>query len=220
MMDGPFFKLAVPWQQLFDPDVVGDGPQAVAFTDDGVPMRFAHVQYGTRRPDIGYTVRIGGVSVDVAALWAAKGTAAYVSGNGGFPDLIEDITQAIVAPVSASIALQINRNGTTVAVPSSSPAINGQWTTVPSATVGDGYEVEVTVASSNGKGTLTGSPLGVYTPLGSAFGLTLSVAKVSGQGVEEALRTLQFRYRRIGSANVLLTRNINVRALAQVNNEG
>lgn len=64
----------VDFEDLFDPDVNGDGPSAPGYMVNGVPMRFAHVQYGSRRGDVGR--RIDGVG-DLASLWAAKGTAQY-----------------------------------------------------------------------------------------------------------------------------------------------
>lgn len=71
----------VDFDDLFDPDVVGDGPVAAFLKRaDGTPLRYAHIQYGAQRADVNR--RSGGV--DVSKWWAAKGTAAYV-GSGGVP---------------------------------------------------------------------------------------------------------------------------------------
>lgn len=65
----------IPFEDLFDPDIVGDGPVAQGYRDsNGQPLRFAHIKYGQRRADVGR--RIAGVG-DLANLWAAKGTAQY-----------------------------------------------------------------------------------------------------------------------------------------------
>lgn len=64
----------VDFDDLFDPDITGDGPVAGTYRRaDGQPLRYAHVQYGSRRGDVGR--RQGGS--DLATLWAAKGTASY-----------------------------------------------------------------------------------------------------------------------------------------------
>lgn len=62
------------FDDLFDPDVMGDGPTANGYRRNGQPLRYAHIQYGQKRGDVGY--RSGGI--DVSNLWAAKGTATYV----------------------------------------------------------------------------------------------------------------------------------------------
>ncbi len=64
----------VDFDDLFDADVMGDGPVATAYRrPGGQPLRYAHVRYGARRGDVGR--RQGGQ--DLASLWAAKGTASY-----------------------------------------------------------------------------------------------------------------------------------------------
>ncbi|MEI2454579.1 hypothetical protein [Lysobacter firmicutimachus] len=69
----------VSFDDLFDPDLNGDGPTAGFLRRiDGTPLRYAHIQYGAQRADVNR--RSGGV--DVARLWAAKGTASYVSDGG------------------------------------------------------------------------------------------------------------------------------------------
>lgn len=63
----------VAFEDLFDPDIVGDGPTAAGYRSGGVLLRFAAIKYGTKRADVGYRVN----DVDVSNLWAAKGTASY-----------------------------------------------------------------------------------------------------------------------------------------------
>ncbi len=153
-MNGPFFKQAVPWHDLFEPDTVGDGPQALAYTDDGVPMRFAHVQYGTRRPDIGFTVRIAGVSVDVAALWAAKGTAVYVNTNA-IPANVRREAEGSPPSVTAVASITFLRNGFVEFLPEDYPpaayVLNG------SATVGDQYRIRFRLLDRSTLGVLSGT---------------------------------------------------------------
>lgn len=63
----------IDFDALFEPDIMGNGPAADGYRSNGQPLRYAHVQYGARRGDVGYRVR----GQDVASLWAAKGTATY-----------------------------------------------------------------------------------------------------------------------------------------------
>lgn len=64
----------VEFSELFDPDVMGDGPAARGYSSNGVPFRFADIKYGSKRADIGYAES----SVDLSNKWAAKGTASYL----------------------------------------------------------------------------------------------------------------------------------------------
>lgn len=75
-MASPFRNPAnVDLEQLFDPDVRGDGPTASFLRyPDGTPLRFAAIQYGSKGPDVGYAPIDGS---DVSNLWAAAGTAVY-----------------------------------------------------------------------------------------------------------------------------------------------
>lgn len=63
----------VAFEDLFAPDIVGDGPTAAGYRSGGGLLRFAAIKYGTKRADVGYRVN----GVDVSNLWAAKGTASY-----------------------------------------------------------------------------------------------------------------------------------------------
>jgi len=68
----------VLFSDLFDPDVIGDGPKA-GFDVSGVPQHFAALKYGLKRANIGYAIN----GSDLSNLWAAKGTASYpLSING------------------------------------------------------------------------------------------------------------------------------------------
>lgn len=79
MASGHRFQ-GVDFDDLFDQDVMGNGPSASAYRrPDGQPLRYAHVQYGARRGDVGR--RQGGQ--DLAALWSAKGTATYTLSING-----------------------------------------------------------------------------------------------------------------------------------------
>lgn len=63
----------VDFSDLFDADIVGDGPTAPGYKINGVPLQFADIKYGSKRADIGYAES----GVDISNKWAAKGTASY-----------------------------------------------------------------------------------------------------------------------------------------------
>ncbi len=63
----------VDLDDLFDPDVVGDGPSAPGIQSGSVPLKYAAIKYGTKRADVG----VANAGSDVSNLWAAKGTASY-----------------------------------------------------------------------------------------------------------------------------------------------
>ena len=137
----------VPLHELFDPDIVGDGPAAPGFREGGVPLKFASITYGTKGPDV--KKRSGGA--DISNLWAAAGTAVYVNLDT-FDELIESIQEGSSAPVTAYAGFTFNRNGTFTTTMGSS----GSWG--PSAVdTGDAYDLRITkLAGSNSIGTMTG----------------------------------------------------------------
>lgn len=169
-MSGRFLKQNTPWEELFDPDIIGDGPQASAFLDEGTPMQFAHVQYGQKRNDIGFTVRIAGVDVDVTSLWAAKGTARYVIASA-VPSLIYALSEGSSAPVSSSASISFGRDG----VVAFSPAdyLPANFLLPSSPTVGDAYKVRFRLVAKSSVGTVTGV-LNVFTVINQSLQVTLS----------------------------------------------
>lgn len=82
-MSSPFRTITgQDFDDLFDPDVIGDGYTATFLRRaDGTPLRYASASYGSVRADVGARDATG---VDVARRWAAKGTAVYALPiNGG-----------------------------------------------------------------------------------------------------------------------------------------
>lgn len=72
-MPSGYRSQGVDFDDLFDPDVVGDGPAAAGYTVAGAPLKYAALKYGTKRANVGYAVN----GSDASNLWAAKGTASY-----------------------------------------------------------------------------------------------------------------------------------------------
>lgn len=80
---------SVDFDDMFDPYVQGSKPANTGIRVGGVDIanRYAPVAFGARRANTGYRNAAG---VDVAALFAAKGTATYPTtpppgGGGGVP---------------------------------------------------------------------------------------------------------------------------------------
>ncbi|UPG87041.1 hypothetical protein L2Y94_06700 [Luteibacter aegosomatis] len=96
-------SLGVDFDDMYDPDVIGDGPSFAQLADKGVPRRYAHIQYGSRQRDSGY--RINGS--DTSNFWAAKGTAVYALAING-----RSYTANNQSRGGAGVRLQILGNGT------------------------------------------------------------------------------------------------------------
>lgn len=196
----------VDFDDLFDPYVTGTPPAATGYrTSGGVDLagRYAPLVYGTQRADVGYRIAGG---ADVATLWAAAGTATYVSPTAGLPAEVYVYVGSSVGPVTAVASFSLARNGTTSWTTSGA----GAWYPGAPAGIGDGYDVEFTISGGVG-GTLTGSALNTRLPLSSARGLTLTVTTNSSA---TATRTVTADIRRVGESAILGTRTFPLTAEA------
>ena len=153
-MPTEFASDGIDFEDLFDPDIVGDGPQATWLENLGAPLRFAALAYGTKRADVGYDD--GGV--DVSNLWAAKGTAAYNP---------KSVTAASVGGAvtnPASIRVRIFTNGTISYTVTGTNTANGNGTfnyvpTVAGASAPYDFRISgsgFAIKSTGTAGTLTG----------------------------------------------------------------
>lgn len=134
------------FDDLFDPDVVGDGPSAPALTVDGVALKYAALAYGTKLADIG----IHQDHVDVTNLWAAKGTAVYAlpfHGKGYARSAAASSGQT--GTISASLGLVMMNDGTySISGSGTGSGDSGRW--LPNgASVAD-YEVMFTYGITAG----------------------------------------------------------------------
>lgn len=169
----------VPLHELFDPDIMGDGPDAPGFREGGVPLKFASIAYGSKGPDV--KKREGGF--DISNKWASAGTAVYVNLDA-FPELIEDVQVGSSAPTTSSVGFTFHRNGTFITVPTG----GGNWG--PSATdAGDAYDLRITkLTGSNSAGDMSGvladpSSGPVQVQLNTSRGILLENVKVTGGAI-------------------------------------
>lgn len=83
------------FDDLFDPDIVGDGPTAAIFEDpDGTLLKYANVKYGTAGSNVGFKLSN---NADVATIWAKKGSASYAT-----PDNGKTYTSRVIVPNGGS----------------------------------------------------------------------------------------------------------------------
>jgi len=71
----------VDFDELFDPYEQGEKPAPTGYrTSDGADLceRYAPLAYGSKGPDVGYRNSAG---LDLSNLWAARGTAQYITWN-------------------------------------------------------------------------------------------------------------------------------------------
>lgn len=96
---------------LYDSDVVGDGPVASFLRrQDGTPLRYAAAQYGQPGPILGMRYADG---TDVGPKWARIGTASYALPINGAHYLSTNTAKTSAADTTyAFIDVRINNDGT------------------------------------------------------------------------------------------------------------
>lgn len=104
MASGYRNSAGVDSDDLYDPDVVGDGYTATFLRrSDGSPLRYASASYGTPGDPFGYRDNGG---ADVGPRWAKKGTAQY-----SIPFATDYFANSQVRG-NATLTLNMNNNGT------------------------------------------------------------------------------------------------------------
>ena len=205
---------------VFDFYVTGTSPAATGFIlSSGVDLntRYAPIIFGSAASATGLQISNGS---DLNTLFAAKGTAAYITEAwAGTDNYCRSGDAPPYSPsVSAQVTFSIRRDGTFSITPSGAadvgrlditPQLNGDWVLNKTSTIGDGYEVLLSVSNLV-------SPVGITTESGTlrpvdgwkridttlnytraAFYNTLAVGSASSR----VQVTLQFRL--FGTATVI-----------------
>lgn len=202
MPSGQRFQ-GVDFDDLFDPDITGDGPVANSYRrPGGAPLRYAHIQYGARRGDVGR--RQGGQ--DLAALWAAKGTASYsLPINGQWFNASNQARSNSTGPTSATVTLILDSNGTYRVQSnaagggnaSSGDVATGTWL-ASGASAGE-YEVQFEVSGSGPASIGNSAPNYANCGTTRTVGATVSVPSASAQYLSQDVGIL-IRLRRSNGA--------------------
>lgn len=198
----------VSFDELFDEDIIGDGPTAPFLEIGGVPVKYAALSYGTKRADVNFETAAW---LDVANLWAAKGTATYINQNA-IPSSIESYQQNSAAPVTATVSFSFKRDGTTDCAPSE--VGSGIWKTPPAANAGDDYDIRFTQVSAFGSGSMSGT-LNIWIQISQTRGITLSVTRNSA-GAVLVWRRIRIEIRRRSNGLVLYMFEVYMQAEADI----
>lgn len=212
-MPTPFRNAAgVDLEELFDPDVMGDGPVAPALRlHAGHPgIRFAAIAYGSKGPNVGYRSASG---MDVSNIWAARGTARYsIPGLDGKSLSAIDAALTAQQSVSANVGVSIFSNGTWTATagtsqgaaPVPAPA-SGTW--LPAGKTGADFDVRFRVSDSGDSTRQVSNTAASFTRLSSGgFGASLSLQAVNLQGSRSAQATIFVDLRDRATGNVTTSR--------------
>ncbi|MGO4222130.1 hypothetical protein AB4Y64_09800 [Lysobacter sp. TAF61] len=167
----------VDFDDLFDPDVKGDGITAWWITSAGVPLRYAKLAYGSKRADVGWRDSAG---VDVSNYWAAKGTARYALPING-----QTFTAGYSAPTNqtgtafATVTVALASNGTYTVTrgvrTGTTQLASGTWETSPGS-----FDVRM-IAEDTGGDSSGGYVDTGYRNAGTSASRTVSVPSNSAQ---------------------------------------
>ncbi len=200
------------FDDLFDPYVSGPTSQNTELRVDGIDLsqRYAHLQFGQKRADIGYRLANG---VDVTNLWAAKGTASYVIvGLDGKALYAQDRAATNQPNVSASVSVYLGQDGRWSVSGSTSRGAYGQSAPASGAWLAAGagvadYEVmfQISDSGSNGHSVYNGAP--GYASLTTGRSASLSLGSISAVNTtqREASFRVRIHLRRISTGAVSIT---------------
>lgn len=196
------------FDDLFDPDTMGDGPTFSSMRSGGTPLRYAAVSYGSKRADVGYRQN----GQDVSNLWAAKGTARYVS-DGGLPGILD--TSVVVGPAGGTADVEFNfrRDG----IVTWTDSVPGQGTWEPGGgSPGDQYDVRYTLLSAGTGGTLSGVD-NTWKQVNTNRFVALSLT-ASGGASRSTFRVVRIEIRRRADNATVVDRQ--VRLVATITTDG
>jgi hypothetical protein len=195
----------IDFDNLFDPDVSGDGPSAVGFRNsDGSLLRYAAVAHGQQGAPTGFRLAKG---ADVCTLWAAKGTASYViAGLSGRNFSVSEQALTNQGNVSASVSISINANGTWTVIGSNSrggvtiPApVSGTWLTTGGA--GSQYDAQIDISGSGSSGFSASSSAPSWQSLAANQVATLTLPLAAANNTLRRTATASVRIRILNTAN-------------------
>lgn len=209
-------------EDVYDPDVMGDGPVAaiggIGYRNAaGQLLKFAAKQYGSAAPNHGYRIADGR---DFSALWAKKGTASYALPING--QTFEASGQALSGQegtITATAQFGANSDGTYSVIRSgtnggSSVLASGSWRTQGGASSDYQIQFTLTVGGTSGTGS-TGNTATTYTSLaaGQAASVTCT-CPASAPTTYKWTYGLRIRIKRVSTGVVISDTTITLSAVA------
>lgn len=202
-MTSGFRFQGVDFDELFDADVMGDGPAAGGFRrQEGSPLRYAHLRYGQKRADVGY--RIDGQ--DLSNLWAAKGTATYALPiNGQSYSAHNQSRSNATGSAAATVTFVLESAGTYRVLATTTGGGNntgdtlasGSW--LPSGASAGEYDVQFEAANIGAASISNGAPSYASCVSSRTVAVSVSVPAASVDS-KNAVVTLVIRLRRSNGA--------------------
>jgi hypothetical protein len=207
----------VDFDNLFDPDTVGDGPSAPNFKQGGVPLKYAALKYGTKRPDVGYAQ----AGVDVSNLWAQKGSSVYaLPCDGDNAATGEVLTNGQTGYAYAQFIIKADGTFTFRTVRSPNPSINdtnvvatGTWNTAGG--VASGYQVRFTLSNfqypiGSSAGTSTTNDAAAFTTISADRQVSIRADGDFNAGTHEIKADLKIELLRISDGVVFSATNVSM----------
>lgn len=206
----------VDLDDLFDPDVVGDGPSAPGVKSGGVPLKYAALKYGIKRANVG----IANAGVDASNLWAAKGTASYALPiNGQHFSGSGQALSGQEGTITATAQFGANADGTYSVIGSgtnggSSVLASGSWRTQGGAS--SDYQIQFTLSAGSTSGTgSTGNTAPAYTSLASGQAASVTcTCPANAPSTYTWTYGLRIRIRRVSTGVVISDTTITLSATA------
>lgn len=178
-MPSGYRSSGVDFDDLFDPYVEGPMAQSsgrrIGNTD--LSRRYAHIQYGSKRADVGH--RINGM--DLSNLWAARSTASYrlpfhgqsyTSGNGAKSNSTGSVTAEVRISLLPDGNFTIHCNSYGGGNDSFDQVAAGRW--IPSGANPHEYEVQFTAGDARPASFSTNASL--FSPLADSRSATVSIS--------------------------------------------
>lgn len=200
-MANKFRRTGVDFDDLFDPDVMGNGPTAPGCRVNGVPLRYAHISYGTKRADVGYREN----GVDVSNKWAQKGSAVYAN-RGGVPDYVSNLEVVPYTGGTSTAYIDTRADGSVVWTTDSGPA-SGVW--LPGGG-GAAYDVKYQNLGTSGGATFFGAD-NTWRQANTNQAVSLSMY-ADGGASRTGSGTCNVQYRRRSDGVVVVNYNVNMTA--------
>ncbi|HDS1300831.1 MULTISPECIES: hypothetical protein [Stenotrophomonas maltophilia group] len=213
-MPSGYRSSGIDFDDLFDPYV--EGPQAqdssrrIGGTD--LSRRYAHIQYGSKRADVGH--RINGM--DVSNLWAARGTASYrlpfhgkdySAGNGAKTNSFGDVTASVQISLLSDGNFTVHSNSYGGGNDATAQVDSGRW--APAGANPGQYEVQFTAGNTGAASFSTSAPS--FSSLATSRLATVSISIPAASSMYESVTVeIAVHLRRSGSPAQVSTVYANV----------